>query len=198
MLIQMAIAGNSRSTVLFRPFRMQFAAGFGARFSSSGPREQAGHSAVIRKRPRLIHARTPMLGRDVQGPIRLAIRRPGPDPAADPSVAGGGFEALIGEDVVGRLVRSRSHRRHAQTRSASVPERLRGLDGVWFGHDRLSVRFRACGMVHRMLAQAALHTLDINEELIQHGFILKDATPCQCSVRRISPRCSSMCRRSSR
>jgi SAM-dependent methyltransferase len=28
-----------------------------------------------------------------------------------------------------------------------------------------------------MLAHAALHTLDLNEELLRHGFVLKDATP---------------------
>ena len=38
-----------------------------------------------------------------------------------------------------------------------------------------------------MLAQAALHTLDINEELIQHGFILKDATPSNVLFEGSSP-----------
>ena len=61
--------------------------------------------------------------------------------------------------------------------AASVPERLRGLDGVWFGHDRLPFVSVPAEWSAAMLAQAALHTLDVNEELIENGFILKDATP---------------------
>lgn len=104
---------------------------------------------------------------DVQDTILRLIH---PTHAAD-------FEALIGHDVVTRLVESGSVIATRRLDRDAVPERLRGLRGTWFGHERIPFVSVPAEWCPAMLAQAALHTLEVNEELIRHGLVLKDATP---------------------
>ena len=87
------------------------------------------------------------------------------------------FRALLDSEVVqslvarGALVGTRSITR------ADVPEPLQSLTGDWFEHDRIGFVSVPAEWSAAMLAHAALHTLDVNEELLRHGFLLKDATP---------------------
>jgi hypothetical protein len=60
---------------------------------------------------------------------------------------------------------------------ADLPEQLRSLEGDWFEHDRVGFVSVPAEWSAAMLAHAALHTLDVNDELLRHGYLLKDATP---------------------
>ena len=88
-----------------------------------------------------------------------------------------GFEAFVrsalGQGLVerGRLVGTRAIALDA------VPADLRELEGTWFEHDRLAFVSVPAEWSAAMLAAAALHTLDLADELLKSGKILKDATP---------------------
>ena len=87
------------------------------------------------------------------------------------------FESLLGHAVVRRLVERGDMVATRRVDHGSVPEQLAGLSGTWFGHDRIHFVSVPAEWSAAMLAQAALHTLDINHELLEHGMQLKDATP---------------------
>jgi SAM-dependent methyltransferase len=104
---------------------------------------------------------------DVDGRILRIIR--GPDASA--------FQALLQSDVVQGLVARGALVGTRSVAAAEVPERLRALAGEWFEHDRVGFVSVPAEWSAAMLAHAALHTLDINDELLRHGYLLKDATP---------------------
>jgi SAM-dependent methyltransferase len=87
------------------------------------------------------------------------------------------FRALLASEVVNSLVARRALVATRSVAAADVPERLRFLHGDWFEHDRVGFVSVPAEWSAAMLAHAALHTLDLNEELLRHGYILKDATP---------------------
>ncbi len=87
------------------------------------------------------------------------------------------FDALLRSDVVGALVRDGALIATRRLDSNDVPEQFGSLQGAWFEHDRVGFVSQPSEWSAAMLAQAALHTLDINEKLLKHGWVLKDATP---------------------
>ena len=87
------------------------------------------------------------------------------------------FHALLETEVVRSLVAKGSLVATRSLASADVPEPLRSLAGDWFEHDRIGFVSVPAEWSAAMLAHAALHTLDVNEELLRHGYLLKDATP---------------------
>jgi len=104
---------------------------------------------------------------DVDGRILRVIR--GPDAFA--------FQALLKSEVVQGLVTRRALVGTRSVAAAEVPEQLRSLAGDWFEHDRIGFVSVPAEWSAAMLAHAALHTLDLNDELLRHGYLLKDATP---------------------
>ena len=56
---------------------------------------------------------------------------------------------------------------------------MRSLAGDWFEHDRIGFVSVPAEWSAAMLAHAASHTLDVNEELLRHGYLPKDATPAK-------------------
>jgi hypothetical protein len=104
---------------------------------------------------------------DVDGRILRVIR--GTDAAA--------FRALLKSEVVQSLVAKGALVGTRSIGAADVPERLRTLPGDWFEHDRIGFVSVPAEWSAAMLAHAALHTLDVNDELLRHGYLLKDATP---------------------
>ncbi len=98
-----------------------------------------------------------------------------------------GFEALLGHDVLGRLVARGAVVGTKRVAGPDLPERLLGLAGTWFSHERVPFVSVPAEWSAAMLADAALHTLDINLELVRHGFILKDATPANVLFRGTDP-----------
>jgi SAM-dependent methyltransferase len=87
------------------------------------------------------------------------------------------FRALLETEVVQSLVAKGALVATRSLASAVVPESLRSLAGDWFEHDRIGFVSVPAEWSAAMLAHAALHTLDLNEELLRHGYLLKDATP---------------------
>jgi SAM-dependent methyltransferase len=87
------------------------------------------------------------------------------------------FAALLRSDVVGALVRDGSLIATRPVDSGDLPGQLGSLQGTWFEHDRVGFVSQPAEWSAAMLAQAALHTLRVNETLLKHGWVLKDATP---------------------
>jgi SAM-dependent methyltransferase len=87
------------------------------------------------------------------------------------------FHALLESEVVQALVAKGALVGTRSIAAAAVPERLRMLPGDWFEHDRIGFVSVPAEWSAAMLAHAALHTLDVNDELLRHGYLLKDATP---------------------
>jgi len=87
------------------------------------------------------------------------------------------FHALLKSEVVRSLVAKGALVGTRSLATADVPESLRSLAGDWFEHDRIGFVSVPAEWSAAMLAHAALHTLDVNEELLRHGYLLKDATP---------------------
>lgn len=104
---------------------------------------------------------------DVDGRILRVVR--GTDAPA--------FRALLETEVVRSLVAKGALVGTRSIAAADVPERLRTLPGDWFEHDRIGFVSVPAEWSAAMLAHAALHTLDVNDELLRHGYLLKDATP---------------------
>jgi len=104
---------------------------------------------------------------DVDGRILRVIR---PSEAA-------AFRQLLSQEFLQGLVDRGAVVRTRSLSAAQVPDRLRALAGEWFEHDRIGFVSVPAEWSAAMLAQAALHTLDLNEQLLRHGFVLKDATP---------------------
>lgn len=88
-----------------------------------------------------------------------------------------GFEALLGTAAVAGLVARGALVGTRRVDARDVPSQLQSLDGTWFEHDRIGFTSLPAEWSAAMLAQAALHTLNVNEELLRQGLILKDATP---------------------
>jgi 2-polyprenyl-3-methyl-5-hydroxy-6-metoxy-1,4-benzoquinol methylase len=87
------------------------------------------------------------------------------------------FRALLASEVVKSLVARGALVATRSVEPADVPEWLRSVSGEWFEHDRVGFVSVPAEWSAAMLAHAALHTLDLNVELLRHGYILKDATP---------------------
>lgn len=87
------------------------------------------------------------------------------------------FEALLAHDAVRKLIERGDMVGTRRIAESAVPDALRKLEGAWFEHDRIGFVSLPSEWSVAMLAQAALLTLDINEEFIRNGLILKDATP---------------------
>ena len=87
------------------------------------------------------------------------------------------FESLLKTDVVEGLVQRGALVRTRRADSAELPDSLRSFDGAWFEHDRVGFVSVPAEWSAAMLAQAALHTLDVNDTLLRSGWVLKDATP---------------------
>jgi len=87
------------------------------------------------------------------------------------------FRKLLDADVIRALVAKGALVGTRSLDKAGVPESLRVLAGEWFEHDRMGFVSVPAEWSAAMLANAALHTLDVNRELLQHGYLLKDATP---------------------
>jgi len=87
------------------------------------------------------------------------------------------FRNLLATDVVRGLVERGAMVATRPVAMADVPGSLRSLPGEWFEHARIGFVSVPAEWSAAMLAQAALHTLDLNEELLRHGLVLKDATP---------------------
>jgi SAM-dependent methyltransferase len=87
------------------------------------------------------------------------------------------FHALLETEVVRSLVARGALVATRSLPASDVPESLRSLAGDWFEHDRIGFVSVPAEWSAAMLAHAALHTLDVNEELLRHGYLLKDATP---------------------
>jgi SAM-dependent methyltransferase len=87
------------------------------------------------------------------------------------------FRALLQSEPVRALVASGDLVATRPVPAADVPVNLGVLEGEWFEHDRLGFVSVPAEWSATMLAHAALHTLDINRELLRHGMLLKDATP---------------------
>jgi SAM-dependent methyltransferase len=87
------------------------------------------------------------------------------------------FQALLASEVVRSLVAKGALAGTRSLARADVPESLRSMPGDWFEHDRIGFVSVPAEWSAAMLADAALHTLDLNEELLRHGYLLKDATP---------------------
>jgi SAM-dependent methyltransferase len=87
------------------------------------------------------------------------------------------FHALLKSEAVQSLVAKGALVATRSLASQDVPESLRSLAGDWFEHDRIGFVSVPAEWSAAMLAHAALHTLDVNEELLRHGYLLKDATP---------------------
>jgi SAM-dependent methyltransferase len=104
---------------------------------------------------------------DVDGRILRVVR--GTEAAA--------FRALLATEVVQSLVGQGSLVATRSLAVTDVPESLRSLAGDWFEHDRIGFVSVPAEWSAAMLAHAALHTLDVNEALLRHGYLLKDATP---------------------
>jgi len=99
----------------------------------------------------------------------------------------GTFETLLGHEVLDRLVARGAVVGTRRLEETELPDRLRGLTGAWFTHERVPFVSVPAEWSAAMLADAALHTLDINLELVRHGFILKDATPANVLFRGTEP-----------
>jgi SAM-dependent methyltransferase len=87
------------------------------------------------------------------------------------------FRRILEADVVQRLVQRGAVVGTRAVERSDLPEWLHGEFGQWFEHERVGFASVPAEWSAAMLAQAALHTLDVNEELLRHGFVLKDATP---------------------
>lgn len=104
---------------------------------------------------------------DVDGRILRLIR---PDAAA-------GFRSLLDAEAVRRLVDKGWMVRTRRLDPFEVPESLRPIQGDWYEHVRLGFVSLPAEWSAAMLADAALRTLDICDELLGSGYLLKDATP---------------------
>ena len=104
-----------------------------------------------------------------------------------PASTAGRFEALLALPVVASLVERRAIVATARLTADSVPAPLCSLDGVWFEHERVGFVAHPGEWPAEMLMAAALHTLDITDELLRHGLILKDATPSNVLFRDTRP-----------
>ena len=89
----------------------------------------------------------------------------------------GRFEDMLRSDVLARLVDRGSVVGTRRLEAGDIPDRLRHLSGTWFKHDRVPFVSVPAEWSAAMLAEAALHTIAVNLELVRHGYILKDATP---------------------
>jgi SAM-dependent methyltransferase len=104
---------------------------------------------------------------DVDGRVLRVIR--GTEAAA--------FRSTLKSAVVQDLVARRAIVGTRSLDPVDLPDRLRSLTGEWFEHERIGFVSVPAEWSAAMLAHAALHTLDINDELLRHGYLLKDATP---------------------
>jgi len=87
------------------------------------------------------------------------------------------FEALLESEVLGRLAARRAVVGTQRLEADSLPDQLARQTGTWFKHERVPFVSVPSEWSAAMLATAALHTIDVNLELVRNGFILKDATP---------------------
>jgi len=87
------------------------------------------------------------------------------------------FRSVLAADVVRKLVERGKVVDTRPVKADDVHHSLRDVPGEWFEHARIGFISVPSEWSAAMLAQAALHTLDLNEELLRHDFVLKDATP---------------------
>jgi SAM-dependent methyltransferase len=87
------------------------------------------------------------------------------------------FESLIASEAVQSLVARGSLVATRLLDPDLAPAPLRTLGGRFYEHDVVPFTSVPAEWSAAMLVQAALHTLDVCEELLRHGYVLKDATP---------------------
>jgi ribosomal protein L11 methylase PrmA len=87
------------------------------------------------------------------------------------------FRGVLAADVVRQLVDKGGIIETRPAKVEDLPDSLRDLSGEWFEHPRMGFVSVPAEWSAAMLASAALHTLDLNEKLLRHGYVLKDATP---------------------